>query len=166
MAVVCRSRWGARREPRPVRTLARVRRGTRQCCQDARASEPDPEAALALGLSRQVPRRETIAVPGRAPRNTGTFRFVSRAASARRRDERLRPSEVALIEVLRDWNALVEIPPDTAIERIADLAGAVRSASIASCVPRRPSRPVSVNGFGAFGAGPANGRGWRPARPQ
>lgn len=80
-------------------------------------------AALALGLSTQVPRRETIAVPSRAPRNPGTVRFVSRAASAKRRDERLRPPEVALLEVLRDWETLVEVPTDAAVERIAGLAG-------------------------------------------
>lgn len=80
-------------------------------------------AGLALGLSTQVPRRETIAVPGRAPRNPGTVRFVSRAASAKRRDERLRPPEVALLEVLRDWDTLVEVSADAAVERIAGLAG-------------------------------------------
>src|SRR5580700_4321999 len=37
-------------------------------------------AALALGLSTQVPRRETIAVPGRAPCDPGAIHFVSRAA--------------------------------------------------------------------------------------
>lgn len=78
-------------------------------------------AALTLGLSTQVPRRETIAVPGRAPRNPGTVRFVSRAASTRRRDERLRPPEVALFEVLRDWDTLVEVPTDAAVEHIANL---------------------------------------------
>ena len=78
-------------------------------------------AALALGLSTQVPRRETIAVPGRAPRNPGTVRFVSRAASAKRRDERLRPAEVALLEVLRDWDTLVEVRTDDAVDRIAGL---------------------------------------------
>ncbi|MGH9032401.1 MAG: DUF6088 family protein [Acidimicrobiia bacterium] len=80
-------------------------------------------AALALGLSTQVPRRETIAVPGRAPRSPGTVRFVSRAASTKRRDERLRPTEVALLEVLRDWNTLVEVPTAAAVKRVADLAG-------------------------------------------
>lgn len=79
-------------------------------------------AALALGLSTQVPHRETIAVPGRTPRNPGTIRFVSRAASAKRRDERLRPPEVALLEVLRDWDTLVEVPTDAAVERITNLA--------------------------------------------
>lgn len=80
-------------------------------------------AALALGLSTQVPRREAIAVPSRAPRDPGAVRFVSRAASTKRRDERLRPGEVALLEVLRDWNTLVEVPTHAAVERIADLAG-------------------------------------------
>jgi hypothetical protein len=85
-------------------------------------------AALALGLSTQVPRRDTIAVPGRAPRNPGAVHFVSRAASTKRRDERLRPGEVALLEVLRDWNALVEVSTHDAVSRIARLAdtGAVR----------------------------------------
>jgi hypothetical protein len=86
-------------------------------------------AALALGLSTQVPRRDAIAVPGRAPRSTGAVRFVSRAASTKRRDERLRPAEVALLEVLRDWDGLVELPTHDAVERIERLvdAGAVRS---------------------------------------
>lgn len=79
-------------------------------------------AALALGLSTQVPRRETLAVAGRAPRNPGTVRFVSRAASTRRRDERLRPPEVALLEVLRDWDTLVDVPTRDAVDRIAGLA--------------------------------------------
>jgi Transcriptional regulator, AbiEi antitoxin len=81
-------------------------------------------AALALGLSTQVPRREAIAVPGRAPRNTGAVRFVSRAAGTKRRDKRLRPAEVALLEVLRDWDGLVELPTHDAVERIERLADA------------------------------------------
>lgn len=85
-------------------------------------------AALALGLSTQVPRRETIAVPGRTPRSPGAIHFVSRAASTKRRDERLRPAEVALFEVLRDWDALVEVPTSDAVDRIGRLAdsGAIR----------------------------------------
>lgn len=78
-------------------------------------------AALALGLSTQVPRRVTIAVPGRKPRNPGKVHFVSRAASTKRRDERIRPVEVALLEVLRDWNTLVEVPTQEAVDRIARL---------------------------------------------
>ena len=99
-------------------------------------------AALALGLSTQVPRHVTIAVPGRAPRNRGTVRFVSRAASAKRRDERLRPAEVALLEVLRDWNALVEVRTDEAVERIADLAenGSLRFERIVRASSTEPPR--------------------------
>jgi hypothetical protein len=99
-------------------------------------------AGLALGLSTQVPRHETIAVPGRAPRNPGTIRIVSRAASTKRRDERLRPPEVALLEVLRDWNTLVEVPTDTAVERIADLAesGALRLDRVVRASTTEPPR--------------------------
>ena len=79
-------------------------------------------AALALGLSTQVPRYDTIAVPSRAPSNPRSVHLVSRAASTRRRDERLRPSEVAVLEVFRDWDALVEIPKTDAIERLKNFA--------------------------------------------
>jgi hypothetical protein len=99
-------------------------------------------AALALGLSTQVPRRETIAVPGRAPRDPGGVRFVSRAASTKRRDERLRPTEVALLEVLRDWDSLVDLPYEAAIERIAGLmgSGALRSERIVRASATEPPR--------------------------
>ena len=99
-------------------------------------------AGLALGLSTQVPRRETIAVPGRAPRDPGAVNFVSRAASTKRRDERLRPREVALFEVLRDWNTLVEVPTGTAVERIAGLAdsGALRLDRIVRASTTEPPR--------------------------
>lgn len=98
-------------------------------------------ASLALGLSTQVPRRETIAIPGRAPRNPGAVHFVSRAASTRRRDERLRPAEVALLEVLRDWDKLVEVPAGAATARIADLveSGAVRLDRVARASTTEPA---------------------------
>jgi hypothetical protein len=99
-------------------------------------------AGLALGLSTQVPRRETIAVPGRAPRDPGAVNFVSRAASTKRRDARLRPHEVALLEVLRDWNTFVEVPTGTAVERIAGLAdnGAIRLDRIVRASTTEPPR--------------------------
>lgn len=99
-------------------------------------------AALALGLSTQVPRQETVAMPGRVPRNPGTVHFVSRAASTKRRDERLSPAEVALLEVLRDWNLLVEVPFREAVERIARLAdsGAVRVDRLARASATEPPR--------------------------
>lgn len=99
-------------------------------------------AALALGLSTQVPRRETIAVPRRAPRNPGAIHFVSRAASTKRRDERLRPAEVALLEVLRDWEALVEVSTHDAVGRIARLVdtGAVRLDRLVRASATEPPR--------------------------
>jgi hypothetical protein len=78
-------------------------------------------AAIDLGLATQVPRYDIVAVPQRVPRHPGSVRLVSRAASTRRRSERLRPTEVALLEVLRDWAGLVEVPDREAAKRIADL---------------------------------------------
>ena len=99
-------------------------------------------AALALGLSTQVPRRETIAVPGRTPRSPGPIHFVSRAASTKRRDERLRPAEVALLEVLRDWDTLVEVPTSDAVDRIGRLAdgGAIRLDRLVRASTTEPPR--------------------------
>lgn len=99
-------------------------------------------AALTLGLSTQVPRRETIAVPGRAPRDPGMVHFVSRAASTKRRDERLRPAEVALLEVIRDWDTLVEVPDNDAIDRIEHLAasGVVRLDRLVRASATEPPR--------------------------
>ena len=99
-------------------------------------------AALALGLSTQVPRREAIAVPGRPPRSPGPVHYVSRAASTKRRDERLHPAEVALFEVLRDWNSLVEMPTEDAVDRIARLidSGAIRLDRLARASKTEPPR--------------------------
>jgi hypothetical protein len=97
-------------------------------------------AALALGLSTQVPRQDTIAVPTRAPRNPAGVRFVSRAASTKRRAERLSPAEVALLEVLRAWDVLVEIPADEAASRITHLvdSGAIRADRLARAAATEP----------------------------
>lgn len=99
-------------------------------------------AALTLGLSTQVPRLETIAVPGRAPRDARGIRFVSRNASTRRRDERLRPPEVALLEALRDWEGLVEIPLPEALGRIERLttAGSIRVDRVVRASATEPPR--------------------------
>jgi len=80
-------------------------------------------AALLLGLSTQVPRREAIAVLARAPESTAALRFVSRTAATGRKSAALKPAEVALLEVLRDWDALVESPAGEAKRRIAGLMG-------------------------------------------
>lgn len=99
-------------------------------------------AALALGLSTQVARHEAIAVPARTPRNPGPVHFVSRSAATKRRDERLRSMEVALLEVLRDWDRLVEVPASDALRRIALLAesGEVRLDRLARASATEPPR--------------------------
>ena len=126
-------------------------------------------AALALGFSTQVARREAIAVPGRAPRSPGPVHYVSRAASTKRRDERLRPAEVALFEVLRDWNALVEVSTHDAVDRIAHLAdnGTVRLDRLARASQTEPPRVRERlrRLFGALGR-PALADTVRPARSE
>jgi len=99
-------------------------------------------AALELGLATQVPRYDMMAVPGRVPRNPGSVRLVSRAASTKRRSERLRPAEVALLEVLRDWSGLVELPASEAAERIATLVNtsAVRVDKLVRAAATEPPR--------------------------
>ena len=96
-------------------------------------------AALTLGLTTQIPRRESIAVPARAPTDTATLHFISRAAATGRVS--LRPTEVALLEVLRDWNALVESPAEEAIRRIAGLveSGDIRAGQVATASSTEPS---------------------------
>lgn len=110
---------------------------------DAGTGPAGLSAALKLGLSTQVPRVETIAVPRRAPRPTSGVRFVSRAGSTRRRDERLNPVEVALLEVLRDWDRTVEASPAVAVDRVRNLieAGAIRLERI---VRASSTEPASV----------------------
>jgi hypothetical protein len=99
-------------------------------------------AALALGLATQVPRFDMIAVPGRVPRNPGAVRLVSRAASTKRRSERLRPGEVALLEVLRDWAGLVELPAPDAADRVARLLsdGSIRVDKLVRASATEPPR--------------------------
>ncbi|GBE21014.1 MAG TPA: hypothetical protein ENH00_14940 [Actinobacteria bacterium] len=100
-------------------------------------------AALALGLSTHVPRTTTIAVPGRVPASpVGTVRFVSRSASTKRLDERLRPAEVALVESLRDWDRYVEAPESEAYARIGRLIedGEIRVERVAAASGTEPAR--------------------------
>lgn len=97
-------------------------------------------AALALGLATQVPRRTTVAIATRVPRDLRGVRFVSRSACTGRRDERLSPIEVGLLEVLRDWDRLVELSNADALGRISDLAeaGAIRFERLARASATEP----------------------------
>lgn len=99
-------------------------------------------AALALGLSTQVPRRSTIAIATRVPSDPRGVRFVSRSACTRRRDERLVPIEVGLLEVLRDWNRLVELSTRDALNQLDYLGktGAIRFERLVRASTTEPPR--------------------------
>lgn len=75
-------------------------------------------AARALGLTTQVPSRYEIAVPGRPPADTAEVQFRSRSAVARRD---LRPMEVAVLELLREWPRYSERPWREFTKTVGDL---------------------------------------------
>ena len=80
-------------------------------------------AAAHLGLTTQVPAVHVIAVAGRTPTAPAGCRFVSR--SIERRIRGLRPTEVAVIEVLREGPSLLEVSWAAfaaAVIRLADSA--------------------------------------------
>jgi len=76
-------------------------------------------AATHLGLTTQIPATDTIAVPGRTPSPVPGVRFVSRSIERRFRD--LTPTEVAVIEVLRDGAEFIEAQWDTFISTVSGL---------------------------------------------
>lgn len=73
-----------------------------------------------LGLTTQVPSTSDVAVPGRAPEPLDGVRFRTRSFDRRLRD--LRPLEVAVLEVLRDPDA-VEVPWAAMVECVSRLVG-------------------------------------------
>lgn len=78
-------------------------------------------AAAHLGLTTQVPAVDTIAVAGRTPAAPAAIRFVSRSVERRIRD--LTPTEVAVIEVLREGPDLLEVSWEAfaaVVTRLAD----------------------------------------------
>jgi hypothetical protein len=78
-------------------------------------------AAWALGLTTQVPSIDLYAVAGRPPSSPRGVKFVSR--SVERRIHNLRPLEVALLEVLRDWPGTVEMSWDDLVNTVRGLHG-------------------------------------------
>jgi len=97
-------------------------------------------AANDLGLTTQVPGRTLVAVPRRAPQPLPTVRFVDRAGRRARAVQRLNPTEVALLEVLGDWDQVVDAPAD-AHERLLDVvrSGAVRPLKLAAASFTEPA---------------------------
>jgi len=108
-------------------------------------------AASALGLTTQVPATIEVAVPGRAPKPPAGVRFTVRGHS--RRDLRLTPDEVALIEVLRDWPSTVEADWEKLVSRTRELVdtGSIR--------PNRVTKEAEAEHR------PALREGWERLRP-
>lgn len=99
-------------------------------------------AAQFLGLTTQVPGTVEVAVPGKVPEPMRGVRFRSRPYS--RRERRLTPAEIAVLEVLRDPHA-AEVPWHRVEERIRELLaeGTLRAGVLdaeASTEPRVTAR--------------------------
>lgn len=94
-------------------------------------------AAHFLGLTTQVPSTVEVAVPGKAPDSMRGVLFRSRPYS--RRERRLTPAEVAVLEVLRDPLAAEASWAEVA-ERFRDLLdeGAVRSKALDAATTAEP----------------------------
>jgi hypothetical protein len=92
-------------------------------------------AANALGLSSQVPAITTIAVAGGAPRDLEDLliRFVVRSGRRGQARQRLRAEEFALLEVMPQWDDVVELDLESARRRVETLVeqGSLRPAAIA-----------------------------------
>lgn len=105
--------------------LIRVRKGLYYRADPEGVARPDPlligleiagpgsgpariSAARLFGLTTQVPAVVIVAAPGRAPMDRREVRFVARPP--RRREDGLTPYEVALVELLRDFDAVAELP--------------------------------------------------------
>lgn len=107
-------------------------------------------AARALGLTTQVPSREEIAVPGRAPADTRAVHFTSRSPVAR---TRLRPLEIAILEMLRDWprysertwSDFVAVVNGLAAQDRIDIAAISRAANRERHLAARANAAVLVN---------------------
>lgn len=94
-------------------------------------------AAHLLGLTTQVPATVEVAVPGRVPDPMPGVRFRSRPYA--RREQRLTPAEVAVLELLRDPHAAEAAWPRV-VDRIRVLIadGSVRTAALHVAATEEP----------------------------
>ena len=92
-------------------------------------------AARALGLTTQVPAWDELSVPGRAPAALPEVRFASRSAVAR---TKLRPLEVAVLELLPHWPRYTEVSWAGFVKTVAGLVerGKVDTEAICSVARR------------------------------
>jgi hypothetical protein len=98
-------------------------------------------AANDLGLTTQVPARTIVAVPARPPRSIPRVRWVNRAGRPARRSADLSWTEVALLEVLADWDQVVEVDDLVARKRLAGLLaeGHVRASPLIIAAAGEPA---------------------------
>ena len=96
------------------------------------------DAVGMLGLTTQVAARPTFAVPYLV--EGLDFNLINRDRRRGRQTQNLRPLEIALYEVLGDWDELVEIAPREAIRRISPLlrGGELRSDRLARGINSEP----------------------------
>jgi hypothetical protein len=99
-------------------------------------------ATNALGIATQLPGRETIAVPTRAPSGLDEVSWVSRGARRGRRDEKLSATEIAVLEALEGFERYVDLPPDKAVERLLEVVRSddVRPDKLARASKTEPAR--------------------------
>lgn len=131
------SRFGRGRAPSEVVAML---------ASDGKAPGPaGPSAAAALGLSTQIPPRPKFAVVGTPPTAVPNVSFVERS-NAERIVARLRPPEVALLEVLRDGLRWVELPFAEVRERVRNLiaAGTIDPDRLRIAVKREPRRVAAM----------------------
>ncbi len=96
------------------------------------------------GLTTQVPATFVIAVPARAPKGWSSVRFSQRSLGRRLRE--LRPTEVALIEVLRAGPEVVEGPWTSVGDAVNGLiaTGAVRLQVLEEQIREEPHRETRL----------------------
>lgn len=100
-----------------------------------------PFAAHLLRLTTQVPRLPEYAVPGRAPTNLPGMKVRSRSARWKRREAKLRPLEVAILEVLDGWENLIDLSDGQALEQLRTTIskGSARPDNLRAAADTEPS---------------------------
>jgi predicted transcriptional regulator of viral defense system len=113
----------------------------------AHGKAPGPtgaSAAAALGLTTQIPARSSFAVVGNPPTSVPNVRFIERS-NVERVTAGLRPSEVALLEVLRDDLNWVELSDSAVRDRLRELvlAGSIDVRRVRRAAKGEPRRVAS-----------------------
>lgn len=78
-------------------------------------------AARELELTTQLAGYEVYAVPGPVPHSLPAFTFVSSLGQKARATAHLSPVEVAVLEVLGRWTAVLEVSPNEAVATLVEI---------------------------------------------